>query len=110
MSEEEKKKEKKETPKAKPTPKVEPTRFENATKVAELKLLKLYDKMPDDETVIYTGPEVAKAIGLDPENKVDVQAVSLVWHRLYDEGKVGVPQFTRPPSAKKAKKPELPVI
>lgn len=108
-NEKEKKKEKIETSKAKPVKPVE-TPFEKATKVAEAKLLKLYNKMPNKVDTMYTGPEIATAIGLDPESSVDVRALSLVWHRLFDEGKVATPQFIRPPKVTSAKKPPLPVM
>ena len=85
------------------------TPFEKATKVAEKKLLKLYNKMERGST-IYTGPEIAKAIGLDPDSKVEVQAVNLYWHKLWDLRKVASPQMMKPEKVIKKGKPVLPVI
>jgi len=85
------------------------TPYEKARLVAETKLPKLYNAMtPSDIT--YTGPEIAKAIGLDPDSDVDVQAVSLTWHKFFDEGKFAVPQMQKPEKVEKKGKPVLPVI
>jgi hypothetical protein len=88
--------------------KTTPTPYEKAVKVAEEKLPKLYARMEPGETV-YTGPEVARAIGLEPTD-VNVRAVALTWHKMYDDGKVAQPQFVKPEAPAALRKRELPRV
>lgn len=91
-------------------PEVKPTPLEEATAKAAKLLPKLYAAMDENDDLIYTGPEVAEAIGLDPENPIHVQGCALAWHKMFDEGKVPSPSMTKPKAKPKRGGKRLPSV
>ena len=105
----EKKKEIKTTAKEPVAAPVRLSPLEEAMKVAAVKLPKLYAKMEESDA-IFTGPEIAAAIGLDPENPIHVQGSNLAWHKLFDAGVVPSSSFTKPVPVKGRRKRKLPTV
>lgn len=56
-------------------------------------VLKLYKRMKYGESL--TIEQFAKRLKLKTPD--DIQAAGIAWHHLFDEGKVAVPQFYKPP-------------
>jgi len=102
-----------ETPKDAPeTPKEEPISVKAYTKrqlrrqallkrsnELKPKLLKLYKHkgFPRTGVEALTVDRVLLNLGLDEKDDLNRRAVGFAWHKLYDEKKVAVPQFWRPP-------------
>ena len=63
------------------------------------KLLKLYKHkgFPRTGVQALTVDRVLLNLGLDEKDDLNRRAVGFAWHKLYDEKKVAVPQFWRPP-------------
>jgi hypothetical protein len=81
--------------------------LEKAMEAAAAKIPKLYSAMEED--VAYGDVEVVEALGLKVTD-VNVKAVALQWHKMYDEGKVGAPHYYKPASPQIRGRKPLPKV